>query len=231
MEKLHYKPYPGTPFSIEISTVENTPGTWNSNKVSIYKDDTLIGEYLRNYHSYTALTFVPFMHKNEWYALYSPHYTATRVLKLHNDRIEDWCGEEPNSYGFCPVEYYVPRYKQHEFDAEKYPGEYCYYIETEYKTDTEFINIKNVPQDIYYTDFAFMCGCVWGDDSSWKLRFIDLSKIDAKILSITDKFGYWQMPANLSLKECIDMSNWEPDHNWVRLTRAENFNLTTDERC
>ena len=44
MDKLHYKPYPGTPFSIEISTVENRPGTWNSNKVSIYRDELLIGE-------------------------------------------------------------------------------------------------------------------------------------------------------------------------------------------
>lgn len=231
MEKVHYKPYLGTPFSVEISTVENAPGTWDSNKVSIYKDDVLIGEYIRNYHSYAALTFSPFIHNGEWYALYSPHYTSTRVLKLYDDRIEDWCGEEPDSYGFCPVEYYVPRYKKNEFDSKELPGEFYYYVDTEFETDKAFVDIEDVPAEIYYTDFGFMCGCIWGDDSSWKIRHIDLTQIHAKILTITDKFGYWQMPQKMTLKECIDMSNWEPGHNWITLTRAEHFNLTTNERC
>lgn len=223
MEKQHFKQYAGTPFSVEVTVVNNGEGKWDSNKVSIFRDGNLIGEYMRNYPSYGTLTFYPFEANNEWYALYSAHYTATRVLKLHEDKIEDWCGEEPSGTGFCPVEIYVPRYK------ETFHKDFsCYYVDNAYKDYNEFLNEKLEsikPVEFKYTNFGFLCGCIWGDDSSWKIRFIDLSQIPAKILSITDKFGYWEMPRNLTLKECIDMENWEPDFNWISLTKAEHINL------
>ena len=111
METLHHKHYDGTPFSTEITSVENEAGSWNSSKVSIFRDTILIGEYMRNYPSFGALTFCPFKIDTQWYALYSAHYTSVRVMKLHEDRIEDWCGQDPDANGFCPVEIYVPRYR------------------------------------------------------------------------------------------------------------------------
>jgi len=249
MDQTHFKPIIGTPFRLEISTVQNKPGTWNSMKVSIYRDDaydiktnvyrrgTLIGEYLRNYSSYAFETFYPFMVENEWYALYSASYTATRVMKLHTDRIEDWCGEEAHSNGFCPVEFYVPKYVEtaHTYKVEGTEEESTYsvyYMDcdcTNEELRTEIESSEFLKSD--YCDFAFLCGCVWGDDTSWKIRHIDLSQIPNKILSITEKFGYWEMPNNLKLQQCIRMDGWEPDHPWISLTRAEHINLTTDERC
>ena len=66
---------------------------------------------------------------------------------------------------------------------------------------------------------------------SIKIRYIDLSKISDKILNITEKFGYWEMPSDLSLKKCISMDDWEPGHDWIILTKAEHINLVTNERC
>src|SRR5437879_4404709 len=66
-----------------------------------------VGAYVRNYHALFS-TFYAFRKHETDYALYSPHYTATRVMELPSCR--DLGGEEPDSYGFCPVDYYVPSY-------------------------------------------------------------------------------------------------------------------------
>ncbi|HEY6436210.1 MAG TPA: hypothetical protein VIY47_06445, partial [Ignavibacteriaceae bacterium] len=81
-----------------------------------------------------------------------------------------------------------------------------------------------------YCNFAFMCGCVWGDDTSWKLRYIDLSQIPNKVLTITDKFGYWELPNSLTLQESISMSGWEPGHDWIRLCKEESINLVDNDK-
>ena len=227
MEQLHTKRFLGTPFEIQCSSVVNSPGTWDSTKVSIYNDKILIGEYIRNYSNFGSNTFYPFRIENNWYALYSAKYTATRVMKLYDDKIEDWCGEESQSNGFCPVEFYVPRYVEYT-DSYKHGEEtieYNYYVTDSETSEKEFLDEVKDNKDIIYCKFAFLCGCVWGDDSSWKIRYIDLSEVNNKILKIEDKFGYWEMPNNLSLKQCVDLSGWEPDHQWIRLTRMENINL------
>lgn len=239
MEQLQYIPIKGTPFRLEISSVQNQPGTWNSTKVAIYRDDDydiksdvyrkgiLIGEYLRNYSNYGFETFYPFMVDNEWYALYSANYTATRVMKLHADRIEDWCGEESDNNGFCPTEFYVPRY----VTSNNTPDYDIIYVDSDYSREefqAEIVNPEFVKLE--YCNFGFLCGCVWGDDTSWKLRYIDLSQIPAKVLSITEKFGYWELPAG-ALQSHIRMDGWEPGNDWICLTRQEHINLKTDERC
>jgi hypothetical protein len=245
MEQLHYKPIEGTPFRLEISSVQNRPGTWNSTKISIYRDDDydvktnvyrrgiLIGEYLRNYHGHGFETFYPFQIGEDWYALYSADYTATRVMKLHADRIEDWCGEESHSNGFCPVEFYVPRYisSKHTMNLQGKDETYdINYVDCDYEVDDFRAEILNANfRKLEYCNFGFLCGCVWGDDTSWKLRYIDLSQIPDKILSITDKFGYWELPEG-PLRSHIRMDGWESGHDWVCLTKQEYINLKTGER-
>jgi len=246
MEQLHYKPVEGTPFRLEISSVQNRPGTWNSTKVSIYRDDDydvktnvyrkgiLIGEYLRNYGSYAFESFHPFQIDEEWYALYSAEYTATRVMKLHEDRIEDWCGEESHANGFCPTEFYVPKFAQfrNKMEIQGKETEYDYYMVDGDCEKDDFMEGLLSPEfvKLEYCNFGFLCGCVWGDDTSWKLRYIDLSQIPNKILAITDKFGYWELPEG-PLRSHIRMDGWEPGHDWVVLHKQEHINLKTDERC
>ena len=232
MDIITTKKFPNTPFIIETSPIENRPGTWNSTKVSIYRDEILIGEYIRNYSNYGQQTFYPFKQGDDWYAVYSANYTTTRVMKLHIDRIEDWCGEENDANGFCPVEMYIPSYitsickfkiKDEEHESEYYVTDCPSSIE---EFDEE---LNNPPVKLDYCDFGFLCGCIWGDDSSWKIRYIDLSQIPNKVLSVIEKFGYWEMPNSLTLKECIDMSNWAPSHDCISLIKAENVNLRTGQ--
>jgi hypothetical protein len=156
-------------------------------------------------------------------------------MKLHEDRIEDWCGEDPKGNGFCPVEYYIPTYIQSKdsYIIKEEKTEYDnYFVDCDYSNE-EFEIEFNSPNFISLNNcnFGFLCGCIWGDDTSWKLRHIDLLKVPGKILEITDKFGYCQLPSDLTLKQCIHMNSWEPDNNWIRITRAEFFNLKTGESC
>lgn len=228
METRFLKQYAGTPFTVECSTVKNKPGTWDSIRVSIYKNKNIIGEYIRNYSVGGIETFYPFLVDNNWFALYSANYTATRIVKLTDDSIEDWCGEDPSPNGFCPAEFYVPKYNEFKSSDIEY-----YTVDAEYKNINDFIDEQTTAEfiDSRYCNFAFVSGCHWGDDSYRKLKYIDLSNINNKQITVEDRFGYWQLPNNLSLKECINMGNWEPNHHWIGLTRIEHVNLKTDERC
>lgn len=57
---------------------------------------------------------------------------------------------------------------------------------------------------IFPPDFGFVSGCYWGDDSSWKIQYLDLTKIERGIIKREEKFGYIELPSNLSLKKAID---------------------------
>ena len=106
-----------------------------------------VGSYERNYPFMN--TFHAFKSNGKWYALYSKHYTATRVMSLPD--CKDLGGEEPSSVGFCPVEYYVP--------------------------NSEAIGEEEGQEGNISGSFGFIAGCVWGDDTSLKLQYLDLSNI------------------------------------------------------
>ena len=126
-----------------------------------WQNDIKIGEYERNYYCMYD-TFFPFEQNGKEYALYSLDYTATRVMELPS--CKDICGEEGDSIGFCPVEFYVS------------------------------------PDN---SNIGFVSGCVWGDDSSWKVQVLDLSKISEGIFKREDKLEYAELAFNQTLKEAI----------------------------
>ena len=94
-----------------LDTFEYSPGGWKGQRVGIFlvspESEEQIGEYTRNYGEFYR-TFYPFKKGEKDYALYSPHYTVTRVMELPSCR--DIGGEEPHSEGFCPVDFFVPSY-------------------------------------------------------------------------------------------------------------------------
>lgn len=201
----------GTPFTIECESIDNGPGLWSSAKVSIFRDNALIGEYLRNYPSNASTTFYPFNVNNEWYALYSPHYACTRVLKLYNNSIEDWCGEDPVPHGFCPVEFYVPsRHEYKDPDSTEF-GKYKTDCISDYPTIADFHKDTNGVLNTSSLMFGFLSGCKWQDDYSLKLRYVDLSKISDRIITIEEKFGYAELPRRMSLRESIAEIAYEDD--------------------
>ncbi|HVE55322.1 MAG TPA: hypothetical protein VNB22_00735 [Pyrinomonadaceae bacterium] len=157
----------------------------------------LIGEYERNYLSFFD-TFFHFQKNGKDFALYSPDYTVTRIMELPSCR--DIGGEEAHSYGFCPVDYFVPALKT----GEHYP-------------------------------FGFVAGCVWGDDSTYKIQYLDLSEAEKGIVKRDDRFGSIVLPENQSLKDAIDMYDygWDEEDesaNYIRISVLQTFDLTTGKK-
>lgn len=88
---------------------------WDTLNVTIWNgkspddpDKKRLGKYERNY-STMYNTFLPFSKAEKDFALYSPNYDSTRIMKL--PECEDIGGEDINASGFCPVDYYIPKYE------------------------------------------------------------------------------------------------------------------------
>lgn len=273
-------------FSVRATALPASPGTWNSYLVEIYDWDLKVGEYVRNY-SLAESTFYPFEQNGQWYALYSRDYTSTRLMSLPD--CKDLGGEERDSWGFCPVEFFVPRYKKSTFKSwtemktgqkvEHYVRTTEFFIwdnkkyidededqdqdqdqdhkEEQDKNQTKRpIDLKsedvwdfenNCPKlhqifdqqlsDWNYCPFGFVAGCVWGDDSSWKIQFIDLSNLinlfeqtddlskQKKSIVRDDRFGYLELPSTMNLSQAINMRDWTPSNNQIQISHEEYFDL------
>lgn len=197
-------------FHIKPEVSSTGPNTWRTAVVSVFEDDTLIGSYERNYAAFAETTFYPFHLDDRWYALYSTSYTATRVMSLPDCR--DLGGEEPHAQGFCPVEYYVPRFRPYvmtdkigrtargrQFDNRPDPEDDK---DTVHRYDCRY---DRGPWQLLST--GFVRGCIWGDDSSWKLELLDLSRTAEGIIRREARFGYVELPDNMTLKNALDFTN------------------------
>lgn len=180
-------PLPRERFSAQISVVETAPEYWNSLHVDIVNSSgEKVASYDRN-HSSMYQTFEPFRQGSRMFALISSDYTATSVMDLETGEIV--ASETPDSCGFCPVGFYVPDWWDIN-DGSILPGG-KYWGED----DEE-------PRG----NFGFVWGCIWGDDSSWKVQFLDLSQIQEGILVRDERFGYLELATNEKLdpKDFID---------------------------
>jgi hypothetical protein len=188
----------------EIKKIENQPGAWNSLEVGVFEGEKQIGTYVRNYHVLYK-TFFPFEQKGKWYALVSRDYTATEVMSLPS--CEFIGGEKRNKGGFCPVEFYVPNYIKLTFPDinKKYHGgdkKWNY----EPQIDLEDFGVKDEHDaSFHHFDFGFVAGCYWGDDWSWKVQHLDLSRAAEGIVARSEKFGYVWLGANCTLADSVNI--------------------------
>ncbi len=231
--------------------------------VPVVRDtDKQIGEYTRNYSSLMR-TFHPFQMCGNtgstpaWYALYSKDYTSTRIMKLPS--CEDIGGEEGDSFGFCPVDFWVPplHYTEilhdegcprddkrgHKPDGTKactctivhdhgcpccpetrVPNESCTCKETWTKFYEKY-HIWRFPDRVH----GFVAGCVWGDDTSWKIQYLDLSRADEGIIKREERFGYIEMPAHLDLDKAVNLDAGD-GYMWLRIATETNYDLATGKR-
>jgi hypothetical protein len=58
---------------------------------------------------------------------------------------------------------------------------------------------------------ALLLGCVWGDDSTWKIQYLDLSQAEYGIIRRDDRFGYVELLEQMALAEAIDITDRTPD--------------------
>jgi len=234
-----------------IDKISYRPGSWEGARIGVFRDEEQIGEYERNYEMLYN-TFVPFsLHGND-FALYSPNYTATRIMELPS--CKDIGGEEPSPSGFCPVDYFVPAYIEQEWTGTSSYGPEKTKVQrvnkpvekdlTERTEDFRRINPSN-GEEIFISDryrpltplmfypFGFIAGCYWGDDSSWKVQYLDLSEAEKGILKRDERFGYIELPRGVELKDAIDLYVYGRDENdysnYIRINIVQRYDLRTGE--
>jgi hypothetical protein len=198
--------------------------------VSIYEGDQFLGSYERLFPALGAATFCPFEHGGRWYALYSADYTTTRVMALPECR--DLGGEESDPHGFCPVEYYVPRYRVGTWSSPTTGQTYQHY---EFDNADRFRPAPQTTDTPYeygpwhFLDTGFVAGCHWGDDASWKVEVLDLSRVAEGIIVRSARFGHCEVPHKRSLRETLDFLGWTPQDPVVTVVRQEERDLATGQ--
>ena len=210
---------------------ESKDGCWDTTIQTIHERDLItgqckkIGKYKRNYSSCGEETFAPFtLDGKEWYALYSYDYETLSLMKLPScKKIKDI------QQGFCPIEIWVPRfYEMKSTDINPRNGKeriwYCHFFDEKVKDGEDGRDAKVLKRLEWnkgdsndfvfereaYTDFAFMSGCVWGDDGSGKVEMIDLSSIiegKPKDVKMNPLLGYFEMPDFMDLRDTIDIDD------------------------
>lgn len=182
-------PSPRERFSTRTRKVETQPGAWHTLQVEVLDEaGHVITTYDRNYPNLYR-TFEPFRQGDRILALVSTDYTATSVMDLATGQII--ASEKPHASGFCPVGFYVPDWWDIN-DGSILPG------------SSSWDDNKVFPKG----DFGFVWGCIWGDDSSWKVQYLDLSCVQEGVIKRDERFGYVELASHpkLDAKEFIECS-------------------------
>lgn len=161
-------PTPRDRYTVEAEPFTQ-PGEWTQVRVRVLRDGEPVARFDRNYSM--LRTFEPFRQAGRDYALISPSYTGTSVMDLETGEVI--AAEEVRGDGFCPVGFYVPDWHDVNYSSQIPSARY-------WDSDSEWP----------IGDFGFVWGCVWGDDTSWKVQHLDLSRITEGILVRDDRFGY-----------------------------------------
>jgi hypothetical protein len=170
-------PKPRDRYFVRGTPKENEPGAWASTIVEVFRrteggGSEKVCEYERNYG--LLGTFEPFRQGGREFALISPNYTGTSVLDLATGRV---IAEEPASpHGFCPVGFYIPDWGDLH-DGSIIPGSEYWNAGREWPTG----------------EFGFLWGCIWGNDGSWKVQYLDLTGIQDGVLRRDERFGYVEL--------------------------------------
>lgn len=154
-------------------------------KVNANKQRRRIARYQRMYPSFFN-TFEPFRQGDKHFALVSVTHPRTSVLDLATGKII--AEEDRSKTGFCPTDFYVPDWWDIH-DGSITPG-------SKYWDDS-----MERPNG----SFGFVAGCEWGDDTSWKVQYLDLSRISEGIISRDERFGYLELPPRMRLKDAVTL--------------------------
>lgn len=220
-------------FHVKAQVITKDPG-WNYSLVEIFDGETRIGDYTRNYPSFAEATFCPFEANGIWYALYSARYTKTRVMRLPD--CVDIGGEDASPGGFCPVEYHVPTYRPaigRDASGAIVGEEWRTGRHASKRPEGEEWTVRDVRYRQHGTchlPFAFVAGCVWGDDASWKVEIIDLRRVADGVIERSARFGHVELPHKMPLADCIEVSCHRPQYDLrVNLIRRECRDLATGD--
>jgi hypothetical protein len=184
------RPAPRDKYFVKL-TANAKPGTWKSTLVDVFRRNVSVGDaqkicqYERNHATFR--TFEPFRQGDRDLALISRDYTATAALDLTSGQLIAEEAREPKGSGFCPVGFYVPDWLDVQ-DESAIPGGKYWTADAEWPVG----------------DFGFVWGCYWGDDSSWKVQFLDLSRVQQGIIARDERFGYVELATDGFRSPCFD---------------------------
>jgi hypothetical protein len=172
-------PKPRDKYVVKGIAKPNRPGTWDSTIVQVFRRVQSgkleqVCEFERNYG--LLQTFEPFRQGGREFALISRSYTKTAVLDLASGQVIAEETEGSPGVGFCPVGFYVPDWWDIHDDSI-IPGSPHWNSDNEWPSGT----------------FGFVWGCHWGDDSSWKIQYLDLSSVEAGVIKREERFGYVEL--------------------------------------
>ena len=84
---------------------------------------------------------------------------------------------------------------------------------------------------LLYYPFGFVAGCIWGDDSSWKIEFLDLSEIGNGVIKRDVRFGYIEMPEGMRLHQAVNLGDYHYDLtdeiSYVTIALQKRFDLSS----
>jgi hypothetical protein len=190
------RPKPRDRYVAKGTAKPNRPGFWDSTIVEVFRRSPSPGsieplcQYERNYGDLLR-TFEPFRQGDREFALISRDYTRTSVLDLASGKvIAEEAQEDPRAEGFCPVGFYVPDWWDLH-DGSVIPGSESWNGDHEWPTG----------------EFGFVWGCYWGDDTSWKVQYLDLSRIQDGTIIREERFGYVELATSGFSNPCLSFDS------------------------
>lgn len=180
-------------YFLQVNPISNGAGHWNSSRVEIMDSETK--SKLGEYtRNYGTL-----------YSTFCPFIKGGKEYALYSESymqtsvmtLPDCKHLCSDSTGFCPTDYYVPQPNDGLIDGD-------------------------VNQSLDGS-FGFLAGCFWGDDSSWKIRYLDLSEIEQGKIKNDDRFGYIELDDNDSLKDAISLRYYEKDDPVINIRSSIRF--------
>jgi hypothetical protein len=186
------------PFSVKIVLQDNGPGVWQTGRVDIFEGNDAAARQIGSYErNYAGWCAETFAPFMQDGRWYALYAPDyTATRVMELPSCKDLGGEAPLSHGFCPVDYYVP-YDHPDVATAGDAGR-----------------------------FGFVAGCIWGDDSSWKIQYLDLSNASTGIVVRKEMFGYVAMPSKtLRLKDCVSLDGYSRQYPHARLTVSLPYDL------
>lgn len=187
----------------ELGTVDLPSGEHTRVGVFMFEgeEEKQVGEYLRNLGG--TGPFFPFLQGGVEYALYSPNYTTTSVMRLPDCEKIASEPDDPMGIGYCPMEFCVPT------------------------TPKKRSEIYGLPyEDQVRGLWGVVSGCYWGAEWYSPIQFLDLSEIEKGKVSRDDRFGGLQAPRSLPLKDALDLWCYTDKSPTLSILASTPVNLT-----
>lgn len=175
------RPMPRERYCIATTPRSNGAGVMNSTQVEVFErgDGVTMRRVAGFERNLPGAPFEPFRQGSRHFALVSRDYTRTAVLDLDTGEIIAEEKETPHGGGFCPVGFYVPDWWD-VHDASTFPGIDAWDAGCEWPDGR----------------FGFVWGCVWGDDRSWKIQYLDLGRVAERAITRDARFGYVELASD-----------------------------------